>query len=244
MAALEAIRNDLRAVATPGRAKANAWFFKTGEGQYGHGDKFLGITVPEQRKIARNYYKELSLDAIEQLLLSPWHEERLTALFMLVLLYQKGDSKVRQSVASLYLQHTKDINNWDLVDSSAAYILGPHLEKNPYKMKILRKFAVSHDLWERRIAVLTTFYYIRQGRADEALEIIELLKNDKHDLIQKAVGWMLREIGKNVGEETLTSFLDTNAHVLPRTCLRYAIERLDPSVRQKYMTQKLRNNAN
>lgn len=238
MAALEAVKNDLRSVATPERAKANAWFFKTGEGQYGFGDKFLGVTVPEQRKVARKYYKQLSLDAIEQLLLSQWHEERLTSLFMLVLLYQKSDEKMRQSVASLYLRHTKDVNNWDLVDSSAAYILGPHLEQNPYKMKVLRAFATSRDLWERRIAMLTTFYYIRQGRADEALEIIELLKTDKHDLIQKAVGWMLREIGKNVGEEVLTKFLDTNAHQLPRTCLRYAIERLEPATRKKYMAQK------
>ena len=238
MAALEAIRNDLRAVATPERAEANAWFFKTGEGEYGHGDKFLGITAPEQRKIARKYYKQLSIDAIEQLLLSPWHEERLTSLFMLVLLYQKGDEKVQQSVASMYLRHTKDVNNWDLVDSSAAYILGPHLEQSSYKMKVLRAFATSQDLWERRIAMLTTFYYIRQGRADEAIEIVELLKTDKHDLIQKAVGWMLREIGKNVGEEVLTKFLDTNAHQLPRTSLRYAIERLEPKLRQKYMAQK------
>ncbi len=237
MAALEHVKTALREVATPERAKTNAWFFKTAPGQYGHGDKFLGVTVPQQRKVARKYYKTLSLEAVEQLLLSPWHEERLSALFMLVLSYQNGDEAKRAQVASLYLANTKNINNWDLVDSSASYILGPHLENDPYKMKLLTKLAHSNNLWERRIAMLTTCHYIKQGRADEAFVIVEILKNDSHDLIQKAVGWMLREIGKCVNERTLTDFLGNNAATLPRTTLRYAIERLTPAQRAKYMSR-------
>lgn len=238
MAALEHVKSALNELADPERAKSSAWFFKTAPGQYGHGDKFLGITVPQQRKVARDYYKTLSLEAIEQLLLSQWHEERLTAIFMLVLAYHKGDDAKRKQVANLYLRHTKDVNNWDLVDSSAGYILGPHLENDPYKMKVLTKLAQSGNLWERRIAMLTTFYYIRQGRADEAFTVIEILKNDKHDLIQKAVGWMLREIGKNAGEATLANFLDKNAATLPRTTLRYAIEHFSSTDRKRYLSMK------
>jgi 3-methyladenine DNA glycosylase AlkD len=236
MAALESVTTALRQVATAERAKSNAWLFKTGEGQYGHGDKFLGVTVPEQRKIARAHYKDLSMDAVEQLLLSPWHEERLTGLLIMVLQYEKGDERQKTDIANLYLRHTKDVNNWDLVDSSAAYILGPYLQTSQYKMKLLKKLAVSENLWERRIAMLTTFYYIRQGQTKEAFMIIKLLQSDSHDLIQKAVGWMLREIGKNAGEQVLTAFLDTEAGKLPRTTLRYAIERLSPEKRAHYMT--------
>lgn len=232
------VKESLRELATPERARNSAWFFKTGKGQYGYGDKFLGITVPEQRKIAKQYYKDLSLEAIEQLLQSPWHEERLTALFMLVLTFQKGDSKKQTEVANLYLANTKYINNWDLVDSSASYILGPWLERSPYKMKLLRKMATSSDLWERRIAMLTTFYYIGRGRADEALEIAEILIDDTHDLIQKAVGWMLRELGKRVDLELLRDFLNSHAATMPRTALRYAIERLSTQEREHYMKLK------
>lgn len=235
---IESVRTELRAVATPERARTNAWFFKTGEGQYGHGDKFLGVTVPQQRKIAKRFYKDLSLDGIEDLLQSSWHEERLTALFMLVLTFQKGNRIKKDEAANLYLANTKYVNNWDLVDSSAPYILGPWLEDNPYKMKLLRKLALSKSLWERRIAMLATFYDIQNGSPESALEIAQILVDDTHDLIQKAVGWMLREVGKRVDIALLRDFLDRHAATMPRTALRYAIEKLSTSERQHYMNMR------
>ena len=238
MAALEQVREALRTVATPERAKANAWFFKTNPGDYGYGDQFLGVTVPQQRKVAKHFYKTLSLDATTDLLKSPWHEERLTALFMLVLTYQKGDASRQDQVANVYLANTKYVNNWDLVDSSASYILGPWLDNNPYKVKTLARLANSSVLWERRIAMLTTLYYIAMGRSEEAFEVTGILGNDTHDLIQKAVGWMLREIGKRCSEKELTDYLDEHAAFMPRTQLRYAIERLTPEQRKYYMQLK------
>jgi 3-methyladenine DNA glycosylase AlkD len=238
MAVVEQVESALREVATPDRAQSGQWFFKTGPGEYGEGDQFLGVTVPQQRKIARQFYKTMSLEAMEQMLKSPWHEERLTALFMFVLTYEKGDKPKKDLVASMYLANTKRVNNWDLVDSSAHKILGPWLEDSPYKMKTLKKLAQSENLWERRIAMLSTFYYIQKGSPAEALQIIEILKHDNHDLIQKAVGWMLRELGKQVDQEILTNFLDANAAVLPRTALRYAIERLPEHTRKHYLAIK------
>ncbi len=289
------VSKALRACATAERAKANAWFFKTGPGEYGEGDKFLGVTVPDQRKIAKKFYKSLSPDVVEAMLHSPWHEERLTALFILVLMYKNGDQSKKDQIAKLYLANTKYVNNWDLVDSSAGYILGPWLDSVPpsktshteydlsgrlngqnrrfpssvsshrrplrladsarnnddfdrlygsqadlsqYKMKVLTKLANSKLLWERRIAMLATSYYIGKGSANEAMQIIEILKHDSHDLIQKAVGWMLREIGKRTSREELLKFLDQNAATLPRTCLRYAIEKLSPAERQHYLKLK------
>lgn len=234
---LEVIQKELRAVATPERAKANAWFFKTEKGQYGYGDKFLGVTVPQQRKIAKKYYKEFPLSKVELLLKSPWHEERLTAVFMLVLQYQKGNDKQKIEVANVYLANTKNINNWDLVDSSASYILGPYLQDSPYKMKVLVKLAHSDNLWQRRIAMLTTLYYIAQGNTQEAFEIINILLHDTHDLIQKAVGWMLREIGKRASRQQLIAFLEKNAATMPRTTLRYAIEHFSPEQRKNYLSK-------
>jgi 3-methyladenine DNA glycosylase AlkD len=238
MAAILQVEAELRKFADPLRASHSSRFFKTGPGQYGEGDKFLGVTVPNQRKIAKHFYKTMSLEAIKHMLKSPWHEERLTAIFMLVLAYEKGDKLKKDQLANLYLANTTRINNWDLVDSSASYILGPWLENSPYKKKILTKLARSENLWERRIAMITTFYYIQNGSADEALTIIEILKNDEHDLVQKAVGWMLREIGKRVDRQILITFLDNNAAALPRTVLRYAIEHLPIPMRQFYMLKK------
>lgn len=232
------VREALKAVATKERAESNAWFFKTGEGQYGYGDQFLGVTVPQQRSIAKNFYKDLSLEGAEILLKSPWHEERLTALFIIVLKYQKGDTGRKDEIANLYLKNTTYINNWDLVDSSAEHIIGPWLQDSPYKMKVLSKLARSKDLWERRIAMLSSFHYIKQGRVDESLEIIEILLHDSHDLIQKAVGWMLREIGKRVDKQVLLTFLNKHAATMPRTSLRYAIEHFPQPERQQYMNMR------
>jgi 3-methyladenine DNA glycosylase AlkD len=228
------VSRDLSQLATPKKAKTMAWFFKSGPGQYAEGDKFLGITVSEQRKIAKKH-KDLPLKDVEKLISSPWHEERLTGLFILVNRYKKGVEIERKEVYDFYLSHTKYVNNWDLVDSSAAYIVGPWLDGRPEKMKVLQKLAGSDWLWDRRIAMLSTFDYINKGRPDEALAIAELLLHDKHDLIQKAVGWMLREIGKKVDRRSLVNFLDKHATLMPRTSLRYAIEHFEPEQKSYYL---------
>ncbi|OGM31039.1 hypothetical protein A2630_04910 [Candidatus Woesebacteria bacterium RIFCSPHIGHO2_01_FULL_44_10] len=232
------VSKALRAVATVERAKAGRWFFKTGIGEYGEGDQFLGVTVPDQRKIAKQF-KDLPLTEIEKLITSSWHEERLTGIFILIDQFKRGDDAIKKAIYDFYISHTKYVNNWDLVDSSAGYIVGTWLDGQPDKMKVLTKLAKSKLLWERRIAMISTLYFIvKKESVDEALTIIEILKNDNHDLIQKAVGWMLREVGKRVDEEVLTNFLDQNAATLPRTTLRYAIEKLTPSQRRHYLGLK------
>lgn len=228
------VSSALLELGTPSKAEASAWFFKTGSGQYGHGDKFLGVSVPEQRKIARQF-KDLPLSEVEKLIMSPWHEERLTGLFILVSQYKNGDEVARQEIYNFYISHTKNINNWDLVDSSASYIVGPWLEDKPQKMKTLEKLAKSDLLWDKRIAMISTLYYISRESSKEALTIAEILLYDKHDLIQKAVGWMLREVGKKASRENLTKFLDQYADTMPRTSLRYAIEHLNPEERAYYL---------
>lgn len=230
---LLAVQRMLRDASDPIKAAFFPRFFKSGPGEYGEGDQFIGITVPEQRKIAKEFYQKLTISDTVVLLHSTWHEERLTALFILVLKYQKGDAAIKQKVVNTYLANTNWVNNWDLVDSSAPYIVGDWLEDNPYKMKVLTKLAKSDSLWERRIAMLSCYDFIRKGSSKEAFQIIEILKDDTHDLIQKAAGWMLREIGKRVNVKELTDYLDRNAAILSRTTLRYAIERL-PEVERKY----------
>lgn len=232
------VSKALRAVATVERAKAGRWFFKTGKGEYGEGDQFLGVTVPDQRKIAKRF-KNLPLTEVEKLITSPWHEERLTGIFILIDQFKRGDDKTKKAIYDFYISHTKYVNNWDLVDSSAGYIVGPWLDGQPDKIKVLTGLAKSKLLWERRIAMISTLYFIVEKESvDEALTVVAILKNDRHDLIQKAVGWMLRELGKRVDEEVLTSFLDQNAATLPRTTLRYAIERLPKPTRTHYLNQK------
>lgn len=233
---VEEVQQALRAVASLEKAAHSARFFKTGPGQYGEGDVFIGVTVPEQRKIAKASFRPILFKDLKRLLKSPVHEERLTALLMMVLKFQKGNEVTKRAVFDLYMEEIEHINNWDLVDSSAPYIVGPWLDVNEYKMKVLTRLAHSDVLWERRIAMMATFHYINKcHRSDEALQIITLLLHDQHDLIQKAVGWMLREIGKRVSEATLLAFLDEHAHTMPRTALRYAIERLTPTQKQMYM---------
>lgn len=228
------LKKALRSRANPEKAAFFPRFFKAGPGEYAEGDKFLGITVPEQRKIAKQF-RDLSLGEVEQLIMSKWHEERLTGLFILVGQYQKGSEAHKKVIYDFYMAHTACVNNWDLVDSSAEYIVGSYLQDRPEKMETLTRLANSKLLWERRIAMIATFHYIKQGRADEALQIAEILLNDKHDLIQKAVGWMLREIGKRVDRELLKQFLGKNAATMPRTTLRYAIEHFSLDLRQKYL---------
>ncbi len=232
MSNLAGLRRELRTLVTPERAKAANWFFKTGEGQYGAGDQFIGVKVPDQRALAKKY-KDLPLADTEALLTSPIHEERLVSLFILVGQYQKGDEATRQNIYDFYMAHTKNVNNWDLVDSSAAFIVGPWLEHRD--RSVLAKLATSPNIWERRIAMLSTFYYIRGGDSAEAFKIAELLLHDKEDLIHKAVGWMLREVGKRCGRDVLVSFLKLHYKTMPRTTLRYAIEHFDTDSRQRYL---------
>lgn len=230
----QTVLNELSRIATPERAQGAARFFKTGPGQYGEGDVFLGVTVPAQRKIAKAH-QHLSLKETTKLLQMPFHECRSTALFILVTQYQKGSEAEKLAIYKTYLANTKFINNWDLVDCSAGYIVGAQLGAT-YK-PTLTKLARSQDLWEKRIAMIACFYYIMQGDAEPAFYIIEILKTDQHDLIQKAVGWMLREIGKRCSREALTIWLITNDEYkrLPRTTLRYAIEHYSPADRKAFL---------
>jgi 3-methyladenine DNA glycosylase AlkD len=227
----------LRAVAKPDRVESTGRFFKAYPGGYSEGDKFLGCTVPATRQVAKHFY-DLPLSELDTLIKSEWHDDRLLALIILVEQYKRGDEPAKKAVYDFYMNHTANVNNWDLVDTSSEHIVGPYLENRPEKLQVLQKLADSKNLWERRIAMLATFDYIKKGRADDALTIAEQLLHDTHDLIQKAVGWMLREIGKRVDRTPLLAFLDKHAATMPRTTLRYAIEHLSAEQRAHYMQQK------
>ena len=231
---LRSLLSELRRAASPRRAAASKWFFKTGPGEYGEGDRFLGISVPELRKIARRH-QDAGLGDTQTLLRSPWHEARLLALLILVRQYERGDDRKRAAIHRLYLRNKRFVNNWDLVDSSAAQIVGAHLVGD---RRLLRKLAISSSLWDRRIAMVATYHYIRQGSFDDAFAIARLLRDDRHDLIHKAVGWMLREIGKRDVRAEM-GYLDKHAARMPRTMLRYAIERLPKADRLRYLSKKL-----
>ncbi|MCK5473796.1 MAG: DNA alkylation repair protein [Candidatus Aenigmarchaeota archaeon] len=225
------LKQDLQKLANPKKAKILAKFFKTGKGEYGEGDIFLGIKVPEQRKIAKKY-PDLALGDIKALLESKIHEYRLTSLFILIEKYKKADAKDKKIIVDFYLKNTGNINNWDLVDSSAPYILGDYLlEKNRL---ILYGLAKSDNLWEKRIAILSTFAFIRNNDFDDAFNISEILLYDSHALIHKAVGWMLREIG-NRNHKKEEEFLNKHYKEMPRTALRYAIEKFDNKKRKFYL---------
>jgi 3-methyladenine DNA glycosylase AlkD len=227
------IRSQLRALADPAIASRSQSFFRTGPGEYGAGDRFLGIRVPELRRLARAA-GDLPLSQVRALLASRWHEERLLALLILVRLYERGDTKRRAGIARLYLSSLKHVNNWDLVDSSAHLILGPHLLDKD--RRLLDRLARSPNLWRRRVAVLTTFCFIKRGEFDDALWIGTQLLHDHEDLIHKAVGWMLREVGKR-DRAVECHFLDLHAAKMPRTMLRYAIEKFPARLRARYMQQ-------
>lgn len=220
------------------KVKILSRFFKTDKGQYGEGDLFLGITVPESRKIAQKYSKEIKLDTVSKLIKNKYHEIRLISLLILVDKYKKSkNEKEKIEIVNLYLKNTKYINNWDLVDLSAHYIIGNYIFNNKKEIKILRDLSKSKNLWEKRISIISTFAFIYKGESSLTLEIAETLLNDKHDLIQKACGWMLREVGKRVSEKDLYLFLDKHYINMPRTALRYAIGRLPKNKKQYYMTK-------
>ncbi len=224
----------LCSLGNPSRAVSAQRFFKTGPGQYGEGDQFLGITVPMLRQVVKQY-TDISLAEVQKLLRSKWHEERLGALFILVAKYQADDNELREKIVRLYLSSTRYINNWDLVDSSADKILGHSLlQLSTKKHQLLTDLARSASLWERRIAIIATLAFIRAGQFSETLRIAQILLSDSHDLMHKAVGWMLREVGKR-DVLILETFLQKNYHKIPRTALRYAIERLPEKRRKLYL---------
>ena len=227
----KAIHRELRRRSDPIRAAALQRFFKTAPGEYGEGDRFLGLTVPAVRAVAARY-PSLPLRDAEALLQSPWHEERLFALLILVRQYERETPAGRDAIYRLYRRNIHRINNWDLVDCSAGRIVGAHLCAR--SRASLRRLVHSSSLWERRIAVMATGFYIGQGEFDETLRIARLLLDDPHDLIHKAVGWMLREIGKR-NRPIEEQFLRQHAHRMPRTMLRYAIERFPQRLRRRYL---------
>jgi 3-methyladenine DNA glycosylase AlkD len=228
---LAALRAELHELADPVRGVHSQRFFKTGPGQYGEGDRFLGLTVPMMRGLVRKY-RELDDDSALQLLDSSWHEERLVALLFLVEAYGRGDDSRRARLHRMYLANTRHINNWDLVDASAADIVGGHLEVGD--IALLERLARSENLWERRIAIVSTFHFIKRNEFRPTLKIAALLLRDQHDLIHKAVGWMLREVGKR-DRKTLDDFLKKHYQQMPRTMLRYAIERHPERIRKQYL---------
>ena len=228
---LAMLRAELYALADPADAIHLQRFFKTAPGEYGAGDKFLGLRVPALRKLVRDYRQLNDADALE-MLASSWHEERLLALMLLVDGYDRGDESRRERIHRAYLEHTRYINNWDLVDASAEHIVGPHLEAR--EIALLERLAKSDDIWERRIAIISTFHFIKQNEFAPTLKIARLLLEDSHDLIHKAVGWMLREVGKR-DREVEDVFLRKHYRKMPRTMLRYAIERHPETLRKRYL---------
>lgn len=229
--------NELQHAADKQRAVGAARFFKTGPGQYGEGDVFIGISNPKLRKIAKRY-SHLSLEELKTMLSNPIHEYRLVALIIMVNTFKKSSFAHQDDLYSLYLWALKKghINNWDLIDLSAPNIIGEYLLDKP--TDILDELAASSSIWEKRVAILSTAAFLRKGDATQTLRIVTKLVDDKHDLIQKAAGWLLREVGKRNGQETLTVFLDKHATTMPRTALRYSIERLSPELRAHYMQLK------
>lgn len=232
---VDGVRAYLRCLADPQKATVLRRFFKTGKGQYGEGDEFLGVIVPKVREVAKRF-RNLDLKDTLKLLRSPIHEERQCALFILVDRYGRSEDKERDRIFRAYLANTRYINNWDLVDLTAPKIVGRHLADKP--RRILDGLAKSNLLWDRRIAMLACFWFIGQGDCRDALRLAKKLLGDKHDLIHKAVGWMLREVGKKCSVEVLRKFLDENADEMPRTMLRYAIEKLPEQERKEYLSSR------
>ncbi len=225
------IINELKILATEERKRTNEWFFKTEKGSYGYGDIFIGVTVPDIRKISKKFSSIISLSETKKLIQNPIHEVRLCALIILVNQY-KNDNP--DEIFDFYIQNISYINNWDLVDTSAPYITGDYFYRNTKKRNMMFEFSKSESLWIRRISIISTFYFIRNNEFSETLEIAKTLINDEQDLIHKAVGWMLREVYKR-DEELVKTFLRSNYDQLPRVMLRYAIEKMDKVERIQYL---------
>ena len=232
---LEELRQTIKKSANPAQAKILSRFFKTGRGEYGEGDEFLGIKVPISRSIAKQF-KDLTLTELQALLNSPIHEERLIALFILIEHFKKADEHTKKIIFNFYLRNTKRVNNWDLVDLSAERIIGVYLLDKDNN--VLFKLARSKNLWEKRIAIMSTFHFIKNGNYETTLAIADMLLKDEHDLIHKAVGWMLREIG-NRNLKVEETYLEKHYKIMPRTMLRYAIEKFPEKIRQAYLKGKI-----
>jgi 3-methyladenine DNA glycosylase AlkD len=231
---LDELKLAMERLADPAKAVVLAGFFRTGPGQYGQGDVFLGITVPKQRALATGY-GSMTLPDLARLLAGGVHEHRLTALLILVDKYERASADEKKRIYEFYLSHTAGVNNWDLVDLSAPSIVGEYLLSRPPARSVLYRLARSSNLWERRIAILATYAFIRAGQFEDTLKIAEMLLGDGHDLIHKAVGWMLREVGKR-DQAAEEAFLRAHAAVMPRTALRYAIERFPDKKRKAYLS--------
>jgi len=227
------VQNELRALADSGQASHLTRFFKTGPGEYGEGDRFLGIRVPEQRKIAKKH-RDLPLEEVAVLVRSEFHEERLTGLLILTYRYPKSTPTQKETLFNFYVAHVPWINNWDLVDVTAPNIVGAWLQDRPRDQ--LYEWARSQNIWERRLAILSTLHFIRKNDFEDTMQLARMLLSDAHDLIHKAVGWMLRETGKR-SQDILELFLDEYCERMPRTMLRYAVERLPEPQRKGYMNR-------
>ncbi|SMN14287.1 probable DNA alkylation repair enzyme [uncultured Candidatus Thioglobus sp.] len=225
------IIKTLESFATPERKKTNEWFFKTGKGEYSEFDKFIGVRVPQTRQVAKQYFKTIDLKEIDKLISHPVHEVRHCGLIMLVNQYQAGN---QEAVFGYYIGNIQAVNNWDLVDTTTPQIVGDYLHQHPEKLPLLFNFAHSDDLWERRIAIVATWAFIKKNEFSTTLKISKLLLTDKQDLIHKAVGWMLREVYKKAPDVCKT-FLQKNYTQLPRTTLRYAIEHMEEAERLNYL---------
>ena len=237
MTGLSDLKKDLRKFERPEKAKILTRFFKTGKGEYAEGDQFLGLKTDETRSVAARY-KDIGYEDVEKLLASPIHEERMVAVMILVGRFKKGSIDIKKEVYELFISNISGINNWDLVDVSVPHIIGGYLYLSKGKRNILYDFAESHNLWKKRIAIMSTFYFVREKDFKDTLEISKILLNDKHNLIHKAVGWMLREIGnRNLSIEE--KFLKTRYQKMPRTMLRYAIEKFPEGTRKKYLESKI-----
>lgn len=228
---LSELRREIRSFAKPHKAKDLQRFFKTGPGDYGEGDRFLGVMVPETRSLAKKY-SDLNHSSIQVLLGSEFHEERLLGLLILVLNFQKGTKAERKTIYRFYVQNLHCVNNWDLVDLTAPHIVGATWQEGG--VVPVQKWVKSRNLWERRITIVATAYLIRENRFSETLQLAKQLLGDSEDLIHKAVGWMLREVGKK-DQKVLEQFLDKHIPKMPRTTLRYAIERFPEKKRKAYL---------
>lgn len=231
------LKEELRENASAEKSDVLKGFFKTGVGEYGEGDSFLGVVMPDVRRVVNKYWKLVDWLEIEILINSGIHEERMVALLILVHWYEKRVSE-QEKICDYYLSKTRQINNWDLVDLTAEHIVGDICRKRR-NIETLKMLAKSDLLWDRRIAVISCFAFIKKGSEKEIFEIADIVLNDQHDLIQKAVGWMLREVGKRVSLETEESFLKSRYKRMPRTSLRYAIERFDEETRLAYLNGQI-----
>ncbi|MBS4013770.1 MAG: DNA alkylation repair protein [Bacteroidetes bacterium] len=233
MNSLEKLKKEMLAMANPEKAKLMAKYFQVYPGGYGEGDAFIGLTVPAQRDLSRRYFKDLSLEQSAELLLSKIHEERLTAVFILVLKYARAKNEAeKEQIVKAYIESIKGVNNWDIVDSSAHKILGPFLENKD--KSLLYDFLDSGDLWKQRVAIIATMHYIDRRNYTDIFIMAEKMLNHKHDLIHKALGWMLREVGKKDFNAEY-DFLAKHYKKMPRTMLRYAIEKFDEELRRRFL---------